>query len=243
MIRAWLLTVLGGLVLTSAASAQTAACRFRWQPGQVLIYKVEQITSASETVGDTKVDTSTRLSNVKRWQVLGVDAGGVATLQLSLQALRLETTTPNGDVLIFDSANLDQSHPQMREQLVKYVGQALAVIRVHPSGKVIEVKESKHGPASKFETEPPFSVTFPETEVKPGQGWERAYTIKTQPEAVADRVPLLQILPEGEVVFDLQLGCIRSARLQIEKELQNHQGEGSSYKFKSSYVEEYLGAR
>lgn len=276
MLRACSLAMLIGLLATSVAPAQTASWRFRWQPGQGMTYRVEQVTSATDVVGDSKSATATKLYNVKRWQVLGVDAAGVATLQLSLLSLRIETTTPSGEVLLFDSANPDKSNPQMREQLAKYVGTPLAVIRIDGTGKVIEVKESKFGPASKFESEPPFVLTLPAEAPKAGLTWERAYaitleppqgtgekfqatqkyvcksvengavtvtlatTLKTQPEAVADRVPLVQMQPAGEVVFDLQSGWMRSARLQIDQQLTGHQGEGSSYQFKSTYTEQLV---
>lgn len=276
MERACSLAMLVGLLATSVAPAQTAPWRFRWQPGQVLTYRVEQSTSATDVVGDSKSETSTRLNNVKRWQVVNVDAAGVATMQLSLQSLRLETTTPSGEALLFDSANPDKSNPQLREQLAKYVGTPLAVVRLDSAGKVIEVKESKFGPASKFESEPPFVLTLPSEAPKAGLTWERPYaitleppqgtgekfqavqqyacktvengiatvtlttTLKTQPDAVADRVPLVQAQPQGEVVFDLQNGWMRSARLQIDKQLTGHQGEGSSYQFKSTYTEQLV---
>jgi hypothetical protein len=65
--------------------------------------------------------------------------------------------------------------------------------------------------------------------------------MKTQPEAVGDRVPLLEMQPEGEIVFDLQAGRLRSAALRIDKELKGHDGEGSSYHFQSTYTVQYVG--
>jgi hypothetical protein len=274
MIRWSLLAIVAGSLLTPTAPAQTPAWRFRWQAGQALTYRVEQVTTAAEVLPGGKAETTTKLNNVKRWQVLAVDAAGVATLQLSLQALRIQTTTPRGEVIIFDSADPDKSDPQMREQLQRYVGQPLAVLRVDGQGRVVEVKESKHGPASRFESELPFALTLPDEGVAPGQAWERAYQItlepphgtgekfaavqkytcksvdggvavvgvttlvKTLPEAPADRIPLLQLQPEGEVVFDVQAGCARSIRLHTDKELTGHQGEGSSYRFTSTYTEQ-----
>lgn len=280
MIRTWLLSLVMGLTLASAASAQTAAWRFRWQPQQVLTYRVEHVTSAAETTGGSKTEqTSTRLNLTKRWQVLAVDAAGVATVQQSLTALRLEITRPDGEVLLLDSANPDKSNPAMREQLLRYVGQPLAVLRVDGQGRVVAVVESKHGPASRFESEPPFLSTLPDAAPQPGQSWERTYaitleppqgtgekydavqkhvcqavtggtatvllttTLKTMPESLLDRVPLLQMQPEGELVFDLQAGLLRSANLRIDKEIKGQQGEGSSYRFQSTYKEEYVGNR
>ncbi len=253
--------------------------RFHWQAGQVLTYRVEQQTQAVEVTGEGKSETKTKLTLTKRWQVQAVDASGVATLQHSLVALRMETSTPGGDTLLFDSAALDKSDARLREQMGKFVGVPLATLRINALGKVVEVKESKFGPASRFESEPPFVVVLPEAVVKPGQTWERAYQItqeppqgtgekydaaqtctctkvegaglyvtlstamKTQPMGLADRVPLLQMQPEGSVVFDLGNGRLHAAKLTVQKELKGHAGEGSSYTFQSTYTEQYVPER
>jgi hypothetical protein len=284
MIRGWLATLIAGLVVSGTATAQSRTdfqsvppWQFRWQPGQVLTYRVEHNTAATDVAGNNKSESKTKLNLSKRWQVLDVDAKGVATLQLSVTALRLETTTPSGGTLLFDSGNPDKSNPEMREQLGRFVGQALAVLRIDSQGRVVEVKESKHGPASRFESELPFVFVLPDQGTQVGQTWERAYKItleppqgtgdkyeasqkyickavagnaatvamttllKTMPESLLDRVPLLQLQPEGEIVFDLQAGRLHRASLRIEKELAGHQGEGSSYRFQSAYMEEYVG--
>jgi hypothetical protein len=63
-------------------------------------------------------------------------------------------------------------------------------------------------------------------------------TLKAFPENLLDRVPLLQLQPEGEVTFDLDTGRLKKAVLHIKKELAGQQGEGSSYRFESTYTEE-----
>jgi hypothetical protein len=277
MIRNVSLAVLAGLALASAAPAQTAGWRFHWQQGQVLTYRVEQSTTVAEITADGKAEVKERLGLTKRWQVRAVDAAGGATLQLSLTAMRREQITPSGEVLFFDSANPDKSDPQLREQMAKYLNQPLAVLRLDAQGRVVEVKESKFGPASKFEADLPFAITLPDAAPQVGQGWERAYkitldppqgtgekydavqkctvkevngtlatvvtavTMKTLPPAVGDQAPLLQSMPEGEAVFDLQAGRVQSVSRRIDKELKGHQGEGSSYHFQSTYVEQYAG--
>jgi hypothetical protein len=265
-----------GLALLSSATGGFAQApgQFHWQPREVLTYRVEHLTSASEVIGDTKTETRTKLNLVKRWLVVEVDAASVATLQLSLAALRLETTTPKGDALIFDSQDASKNDPHLKEQLEKYIGQPLAILRVDSLGKVTEVKESRHGPATRFESELPFSLVLPEGGLRPEQTWSRSYHVtleppqgtgekfpaeqmfqcksiadntitigmstimKTMPENALDRIPLLQLQPEGTVLFDAQTGRMLSADLRIEKQLTGHQGEGSSYRFQSSYKEE-----
>lgn len=277
MNRRWLWSMLALCIASPSVPARAGAWQFRWQAGQVLTYRVEHVTSAWEVTGSGTSETTTKLNLTKRWQVLGVDRAGVASLQLSLDALRLETATPNRDALLFDSANPQKSDPHMREQLARFIGQPLALLRVDGQGKVVQVLESKHGPASRFESEPPFVLALPPEGQGPGQSWERAYRItieppqgtgekyeasqkytckavaegtvtiavatflKTLPESLLDRVPLLQMQPEGEVLFDAKEGRMRRAVLHIEKELKGHQGEKSSYRFQSTYTEEFVG--
>lgn len=276
MFRTGFLGVFAGLVLASAGQAQTAAWRFQWKTGQVLNYGVKQTTTATEEADGKKTETTAKLLHVKRWLVLDVDSSGNATVQMSLTALRYEFTTPGGEVLQFDSADPEKSSPQLREQMAAYVGTPLAVLRMDPRGRVLEVKQSKHGPASRFESEPPFALILPEEGPTVGQSWERVYQItldpprgtgekydatqlysckaiqdgttvvtvatvvKSLPEALLDRVPLLQMQPTGVVMFDTAAGRLQSARLSVDKELLNHQGEGSRYQLRSTYVEDYL---
>jgi hypothetical protein len=181
MVRTGILAVLTAGLLAATATAQTAPWRFRWQKGQVLTYRVEQDIVVTDEAGGAKTESKSKLNLTKRWQVLDVDAAGVATLQLSLAVLRLQTTPPGGEALVFDSANLDKSSAELREQMRRYVGQPLAVLRIDGRGQVLEVKDSKFGPASRFQNELPFALVLPEKDVEPGQSWERAYQIILDP--------------------------------------------------------------
>jgi hypothetical protein len=283
MTRTRTLTAIAALLIASACvsaqnpPAQTVPARFRWQPGLVLTYRVEQTTTETEVVGGTKVESSLKLNHIKRWQVTAVDAAGVATIQQSLTALRVERTTGTGTTAVFDSANPEKSDPPMREQLSKYVGAPLAVLRVDSFGKVIEVTKSAHVATSRYENELPFTLMLPAQGMQMNQVWQRDYSItldpplgtgekyaamqsyqcqavnggqavvvfktslKSIPEDKGDLAKISQFLPEGEVVFDLQSGCLRSARTAVKQEIKNHHGEDSSYSIQSNYVEEMVG--
>ena len=278
MIRKWLLG-LAVAVFAAGTPAFAGGVQFRWQAGQVLNYKVEQTTAVTDNAEGKKLETATKLTNVKHWQVLEVDAAGTATLQMSLLALRIENKTPSGETIVFDSTKPAESDPQMREQLGKYVGQPLVVIRVDARGRMVEVKKCEVGSPSRFEAEPPFVLTLPETDLQVGQSWERSYRItldppqgtgekyealqkyecrgvqdgtatialgsmvKNPPASAGDAIPLLQMQPSGGAVFNIQAGRMERAYLRIDKEVKGHQGEGSSYKFQSTYSEEYAGDR
>ena len=67
--------------------------------------------------------------------------------------------------------------------------------------------------------------------------------LKTPPKVAADAIPLWQMLPAGDVVFDLKAGRVQSATLKIDRELKGHQGEGSACRFQSTYTIRYVGDR
>ncbi|HZV05333.1 MAG TPA: hypothetical protein VE999_09645 [Gemmataceae bacterium] len=180
MIRKTIVVMCGVLVMASLANAQSP--RFRWQTGQVLVYRTEHNTIASYVMGENKDETKTRVQSIKRWQVMDVDSAGVATLQMSLQALFFETTPLSGEPLVFDSTHLDKSTPALRKQYENYVGQPLVVVRIDGQGKVLEVKEARPGhSAAKFESEPAFKLLLPAEPLKAGLSWERAYQIVLEP--------------------------------------------------------------
>jgi hypothetical protein len=273
--RGYWMAILVGLVLVQTASAQTSA-HFSWKQGQSLTYRVEQTTLASDQADGKTTEAGSKMTTIKRWQVLAVDSAGVGTLQLSVASLHFELKTPKGDTLMFDSKEPEKSDPQLREQMAKYVGPPLAVLRVDGLGRVVEVKESKQAPASRFESELPFVIALPSTGLQSGSAWERPYQITLEPpqgtgekfQAVqkyscqkidgaavtislstaiknlpanqVDQMPLMEMQPEGEVVFDAVGGRLYSARLHIDKELKGLQGEGSNYHFQSTYSEQLV---
>jgi hypothetical protein len=275
MIRNTIAAMCAVLVLTSLASAQ--APRFRWQTGQVLVYRTEHNTVASYVMGENKDETKTRVQSIKRWQVIGVENNGVATLQMSLQALFFETSPPSGEPLVFDSTHLDKCTPELRKQYENYIGQPLVMVRIDGQGKVLDVKEARPGySAAKYESDPAFKLLLPAEPLKADMSWVRDYQITLEPPqgtgekysavqryvckgiagnlatvnlttevkgtsaAQEDQVPLWQMQPEGELVFDMQMGRLQKAALRIDKEAKI---EGGNTRFQSLYVEQYVGDR
>ena|SRR5262245_25214992 len=270
----WMLALLIGLAGVNSAAAQDTPWRFQWSKGQTLNYRTNHSTAVNEVMDGNKVETTSKLTLVKQWKVADVDAGGVATLYLSLLALRTENTKPNGEKLLFDSADLEQSTPELR-QMKEHLGKTLAIVRIDGYGRIHEVKL---GSVAKYEAEPPFALVLPAAALKEGQAWVRKYNVtldppqgtgetyqaqqtyacakiaggmatvgvttefKTLPDNVLDRLPLLQKEANGQAVFDINAGRLQRVQFSIDKTVPNHQGQGSSYHFVSTYVEELTNA-
>jgi hypothetical protein len=181
IMRRLLASLVGLVLLGSLGQAQTPVpARLRWAAGQVLLYRVENVTEAADAVADSKSETKSVLKVTKRWQVTDVDAAGTATLQLSLLKMYREQSAPSGDVLLYDSENPDKSTPELKKALSVYLNTPLAIIRVDAFGKVVEVKSAKSD-ASGFENELPFLLLLPPAGLRPNEAWERAYKITLPP--------------------------------------------------------------
>jgi hypothetical protein len=177
MLHCYLLALVVVIASAVPASAQTP-WQFRWQKGQVLTYKIKHVTSVTEVVGKEMSASSSDLELVKRWEVTDLDNQGIATLSLTLTAMRNEQKRPNGETLLFDSKDLEKSTPALKEGMSKFVGQTLAVLRIDGFGRVVEVKQ---GNTARYEAEPPFVVVFPAAKATKGQAWRRQYNLVMEP--------------------------------------------------------------
>lgn len=186
MVRRFLFTVALWMAFVGSISAEGNPPRFRFTRGDTLTYRVQQITSAIETTQNEKTKktetskTLTRLTLEKTWTVAESDAQGRTTLELRLTSMKLERELPNGETDVFDSAKGDDANAA---ELRKLIGPLLAVIRVDERGDVVEVKESKFGPASRYAADLPFKMVLPEKPTQQGDHWKRDYTIKLDPPA------------------------------------------------------------
>jgi hypothetical protein len=61
--------------------------------------------------------------------------------------------------------------------------------------------------------------------------------LKEAPETTAEWLPLVPFLWEGEVYWDVEKSMYRGAKIAVKKELANHQGQGSSFRYESHYAE------
>jgi hypothetical protein len=265
-------------IVAPTPAARGDVPRFRFHKGETLNYHLVQNTKVVETVPDDKTnqpvesESTTKVDVVRKWKVVDVDAKGIATLELSIAAMRWERKAGKVED-VFDSSNPDDLN---KKEMAQHVGPVLAVVRIDPLGRLVGVKDSKIGPEARFAAELPFKLVLPAAEPKTGDSWDRTYPIQLDPplgtgekyQAVqtytcqepksglltlnlstdvkdipaqtADQVPLLPFMPAGAVYFHVATGRYYAARLKIEKALKNHQGEGSSYRFVSTYVEDIV---
>lgn len=169
-------------IVSTTAAAEPA--RFQFKKDDTLTYTIVQSTKAVETTIDEKTKAQveqehfTKHTVVRRWKVADVDPKGVATLEMSILSMKWERKLPNGEMDVFDSTKPD---PNVKNELGNLIGPVVAVLRLDDAGKVVEVKESKFGPPSRFAIDLPFKIVLPPSGPVQGQTWDRGFTIKLDP--------------------------------------------------------------
>lgn len=162
----------------------------QFMSGQSIIYRVDQESVATDTMGENTSSVKNRTRVTKEWKVIEIDSNKVATMEMRLLNLAIETTRPNGEVLTFDS---ERPAGPLKESLSPLVGPIVAKLKIDSLGRVLQVINSKYGKASRFETEPPFLLVLHGQKVIPGQTWNRSYsTFLEPPSGTGEKVELIQ---------------------------------------------------
>jgi hypothetical protein len=187
MRRAW--TILA-LLLTATAASADAPLRFRWTPEQTLTYSVRQTTTVTETTiedGTNKpvtAATKTALALTRRWEVKSVDAAGIATLEMTITAMRQEIVRPGPldkeGRPTADRTVLDSATDEGRKQMAAFLNKPILTATVDARGQLIEAKAAS-GSADRLRAELPFRLTLPEQMPSVGGSWDRAFPIKLDP--------------------------------------------------------------
>jgi hypothetical protein len=171
------------LPLFAGPAAAQAPLRFAWQPGQVHTYAVRHVTTVAETTldeKDRKPVTATAVTAVtltRQWAVKAVDPQGVATLEMTISAMKQEHTRPNAEPVVLDSASADGA-----KAFGEFLGKPVLTAKVDAAGKVVEAKSAAGGEAAaRLEAELPFRVLLPAQAPAVNTTWDRTFTIKLDP--------------------------------------------------------------
>jgi len=156
--------------------------RFKWTANDTHTYKVTQHTLVRETTLDPKTEkpmtseARTSLMLTKKWLVKSVDEKGVATLEMTIAAMKNEFHKSDGTTIERDSANPDHA-----KEMAAYLNVPIVTVRVDSRGQIVEVKETKGGSAARLRAELPFRMILPDAAPAIGTAWDRAFTTKLDP--------------------------------------------------------------
>ncbi len=170
--------------VTLALAPPTASAQipfsFKFKEGTPLVYQTSHVTKVDVVTPEDSNSTVASVKQRKKWEVKKVDSLGVATLELSIETLAIEQTTPTGESIKFDSENVAGSDSKLAEQLQNVVGRPIMQVSLDTDGTI---KAFKHlTQRDDVLRELPFQVTVPADRLPTvGTSWRRDFPITIEP--------------------------------------------------------------
>ena len=153
--------------------------------------------------------------------------------------LAVLTVDATGKVLAVKDSKVGPAHRFMADIPFKIVFPDAEIKESWSRDFTIQL-DPPHGTGEKYATKQTYKV------IEPKNGfliYGLATELAEQPKTAAEQIPLIPSMQAGSLYFHPESGKYYGARLKIEKEITNHQGEGTSYKFISSYTEDFIPAK
>jgi hypothetical protein len=153
---------------------------FKFKEGVPLIYQTSHTTKVDVVTPKESNSSLALVKQRKRWDVKKVDSLGVATLELSIEALAIEQSDPSGESIKYDSTDLSKSDSALAEQLKNVTGRPIMQVELDSDGTI---KAYKHlTQRNDVLRELPFQVTVPADRLPTvGSTWRRDFPITIEP--------------------------------------------------------------
>ena len=188
------------LVLLATASAVSAQpTRFQFKAGDAFATSVEQSTTVTETrpaEGTKPAETLTSTAKLwltRRWTVRAVDPAGVATLDLTLTAMKQEIAPAPVAGQKAETITIDSATPEGRAALKGALDQVVMTVKLDPGGKLLSAESPGGAPTGRVDAELPLRVVWPDAPVVAGTPWTRTITLTLDPpQGAGEKVELAQ---------------------------------------------------
>ena len=170
------------LGLTTIAAAQSGiTLEWKFTPGETVNLEMSQSIAMKMDVAGRAMNNTTETKSWMSWKCVEVDSDGIATIESTVDRMKMELQTPLGPMK-FDTADEEDS-PQsaaLAGQIRPIVGK-VSTQQMNPSGKIVEatlpeeVKDMTSramGSSDMLKTlSTNASLTFPEEPLKVGDTW------------------------------------------------------------------------
>lgn len=142
-----LLAVLAAGVLCggAATAAEDVQLAYRFSAGDRVVMRVAHRAFTETTIGATKQSTETATDSLKTWRVVGVDAQGRATLELSVDRVTMTARTSDRGEIRWSSSG-DDPPPAGYETVRQSLGVPLTRLVVDRSGRIVERRDLRPVP-------------------------------------------------------------------------------------------------
>lgn len=192
-----------GCYCAATQAQEKVALRWKFSPGEKVIYDMQQEMGIKIKIGERVVETTLKQELETLTATHTVDEQGVASIDQSIRRIRMKMNKPDGGVLDFDSAKPPQEDAAEEDEvakelapLMKSLAKAKFGLKMAPTGKVLDVtvpddlfKEAGESVAGQMVKQmlskenlkhmsTQGSPVFPDQPLTVGHKWQNRYTMK-----------------------------------------------------------------
>lgn len=197
---------------------------YKFEMGEVIKTAVDHRMSMRSTIESTTQEVMTRTDSVKVWKITDVLPSGEIELVNMVERVKMINKLADRAEMRYDSEK-DKTPPQGSgwDDVAKSIGVPLSVIRIKPSGNIVERDVKHKQPAA--DTEAPITLLLPEEPVAVGDTWDepRTVPIRTQDGAVrkiqARRHYKLAKVDDGVATIEVTYQVLTPIDPQIESQI------------------------
>jgi hypothetical protein len=149
-------------------AADAVRLEYRFQVGDRIDMEVRHRALTETTIGSTRQATETATDSRKTWQVVAVDDAGRATLEQSVDEVRMTSRTSDRGEITWSSADTGPAPPGY-ETVRASLGVPLTRLVIDPAGRIIERHDLR--PVPPTNTGDLVVVPLPDELVEAGSTW------------------------------------------------------------------------
>ncbi len=212
------------------SSEQKVELTYKFRMGEVLRYSVKHSADIESTIEGTSQQAETTSESIKAWKVTDVLPNGEIEFVHLVEHVRMVNRVPNRAVTEFDSER-DKTPPPGFEQAARAVGVPLSVIRIKPSGEIVN-RVVKH-PQPEVTDDMPITLRLPENPVALGEEWSESFDVSVDTKSGAKqqvrtrRVCKLDTVQNGIATINVEYQVLTPVSAFVESQLAERMAKGT----------------
>ncbi len=196
--------------------------RYKFQSGEVLRYNVKHAANIRSNIDGTSQEVEMRSESIKAWKVTDVLPEGSIQFVHLVESVKMSNRTPGKGETSYDST-ADEQAPKGYETAARAVGVPLSVLKISPSGKILD-REEKH-PQPPTSDDLPITLELPEQRIAVGEKWTTTYEIEAESKGGAKtevrtrRLCRLKSVSRGVATIEVKYDVLTPISPYIEAQL------------------------
>ncbi|MEQ8849796.1 hypothetical protein [Botrimarina sp.] len=175
MRRILTLALLAAPLSALADGAPKHTLRYKFKPGEVLRWEVDQRSSVRNTMEGASEEAQTKTVSLKAWKVVDVMPDGEIEFITLVERVRMQNKLPDRAEMVFDSTDTGEAPPGF-EDAARAIGVPLSSVRMTPWGEIVSRDVKHHQPAA--DPHEQIVVALPEGPVAVGDSWNQPVEIQ-----------------------------------------------------------------